>query len=181
TPMRYKAVDSKAPTWLMLCDVDMTLATELKEYGTGGRDNETPLSNFSGVSRRKYQLLGTSSHPETTVEELPGKYVLVVSFEISPENEDDFNKWYEEEHMELVGQVPGWKQGRRYKLIEFQQIQGQFMADQPVSKYLAIHELDNGEFEQSAEIKCARGTEWARRVIKNAIRREVRTFELDKV
>jgi len=100
-----------------------------------------------------------------------------VSFEIAPENEDDFNKWYDEEHMDLVARVTGWKRGRRYKLAEYTQIKG---ADQPASKYLALHELDNGDFEHSEEIKHARSTEWAQRVIKSALRREVRVFRLHK-
>jgi hypothetical protein len=83
--------------------------------------------------------------------------------------------------MDLVSRIPGWKRGRRYKLVEYTQIRGQFMADQPVSKYLAIHELDNGDFEDTTEIRDARSTEWAQRIIKNAIRREVRSFELHKV
>ncbi|KAJ7472048.1 hypothetical protein FB451DRAFT_1251762 [Mycena latifolia] len=178
TATRYKNVNSQAPTWLVLCDVEAPAPEHNKILEAHG---STTLSTISGLSRRAYTLLGTSSRPETTAEDLPGKYVLVVSFEIAPENEDDFNKWYDEEHMGLVSQIPGWKRGRRYKLVGYQNIPGQFMADQPVSKYLAIHELDNNDFEQSAEIKHARGTEWARRVMQNAIRREVRAFELHKV
>jgi len=49
------------------------------------------------------------------------------------------------------------------------------------TEYLALHELDNGDYEHSAEIKHARSTEWAKRVIGGAVRREVRAFKLHKV
>jgi hypothetical protein len=83
---------------------------------------------------------------------------------------------YNEEHMKLVAHVPGWKRGRRFKLVEYKQ-----SGKEPVSKYLAIHDFDNGDFDQTAEIQRARSTEWAQRIYKAAIRREVRKFELHKV
>ncbi|KAJ6584352.1 hypothetical protein B0H19DRAFT_924697 [Mycena capillaripes] len=177
TAARYKAADSQAPTWLTLYDVttpEIVASTEGVALGALGSEND----NLS-ISRRTYALLGTVVDPKTTAEDLPGKCVLVVNFEIAPENEDDFNRWCE--HMDLVARIPGWKRRRRYKLVKCEQIRGQFMADQPASKYLAIHELNNGDFEHSAEIKHARSTEWAQRIIKSAIRREVRTFELHEV
>ncbi|KAJ6554947.1 hypothetical protein DFH09DRAFT_1248501 [Mycena vulgaris] len=179
---RYKAADSQAPTWLTLADIETPEITSSPEYealGTLGSENEkTIISKLQGVSRRTYTLLRTTVHPETSPEALPGKYVLVVSFEIAPENEDDFNKWYDEEHMDLVARVPGWKRGRRYKLVDSKQ-SGQ--ADELVSKYLIVHELDNGDFEPTAEFKYPTSTDWAKRVIGSAIRLEVRKFELHKV
>ncbi|KAJ6554952.1 hypothetical protein DFH09DRAFT_1493874 [Mycena vulgaris] len=184
TATRYKAADSKEPTWLTLYDIETPEVTTSQEYealGALGSENEKMImTKLKGISRRAYTLLGTTVHPETTSEELPGKYVLAVSFEIAPENEDDFNRWYDEEHMDLVACVPGWKRGRRYKLVEYKQ-SGQLMTDQLVPKYLAIHELDNGDFDKTVEIAHARSTEWAQRVFKNAIHREVRKFELHKV
>ncbi|KAJ7914260.1 hypothetical protein B0H13DRAFT_2462086, partial [Mycena leptocephala] len=188
TATRYKTFDSQAPRWLTLYDVetpDVVASDAYAALGALGSERERKIMySLRGLSRRTYKLLGTALNPEMAAEDLPGKYILVVSFEIAPENEGDFNKCYNsflKEHMDLVSRIPGWKRGRRYKLVEYTQIRGQFMADQPVSKYLAIHELDNGDFEDTTEIRDARSTEWAQRIIKNAIRREVRSFELHKV
>ncbi|KAJ7166327.1 hypothetical protein C8R43DRAFT_190885 [Mycena crocata] len=129
----------------------------------------------------KYTLLGApTTHPETTAASLPGQYVVSASFEIVRENEDDFNKWYDEEHMELVARIPGWRRGRRFKLVESKQVVNSQIMDEnpPAPKYLAVHELENKDVERSAEILQARDTDWAQRIFKTAIRREVRRFEL---
>ena len=76
----------------------------------------------------------------------------------------------------MIARIPGWKRGRRYKLLQTQP-----QGATPVATYLALHELDNGNFEQTAEIEQARGTEWSKRVFKRVIRREVRAFELQNV
>jgi hypothetical protein len=52
------------------------------------------MSELAGGSIRMYTLLRTIPHPDTDAATLPGKFVLAVSVEVSPENEDDFNKWY---------------------------------------------------------------------------------------
>ena len=78
--------------------------------------------------------------------------------------------------MAMIARIPGWKRGRRYKLLQTQP-----QGATPVATYLALHELDNGNFEQTAEIEQARGTEWSKRVFKRVIRREVRAFELQNV
>ncbi|KAJ7868774.1 hypothetical protein B0H14DRAFT_2503790 [Mycena olivaceomarginata] len=185
----YKATDSQAPTLLALYDDVVTrILSESKEYDTANGSapgSETITGNnlnLSALSRRTYTLLSTIVDPEARAEDLPGKYLLSASFEITPENENDFNKWYDEEHMALVARIPGWKRGRRYKLVGHRQLEGGSLVEQPVSaEYLALHELDNGDFAHSAEIRHARNTEWAQRVIGAARRREVRAFRLHQV
>ncbi|KAF7365646.1 putative alpha/beta hydrolase [Mycena venus] len=193
TAVQYKATGSQAPTWLTLYDVAIPIPSESKEcYMVSTLDRaleETLKSKTAGsVSRRSYTFLGAALDPDMTVEDLPGRYLLAVSFEILPENEDDFNRCvhadhaFRKEHMALVARIPGWKRGRRYKLVEYERITGSINQRITVpTEYLALHELDNGDFEQSAEIKHARGTQWAQRVIRDAVRREVMTFELHKV
>jgi hypothetical protein len=182
---RYKAVDSKAPTWLTLYDVETTGVITSKEYealeSLGSDLDKVTMSDLGGNSSRTYAHLRTTVHPGTTAEELPGKYVFAVSIEVAPENEDDFIKWYacfsdcdfswfdflsknDEEHVDLISRVPGWKRCRRYKLV----------ASQPVSKHLALHELDNKDFSTTAETKYATTTEWSQRVLKNMVRVEAR-------
>ncbi|KAJ7442243.1 hypothetical protein FB451DRAFT_1057606 [Mycena latifolia] len=182
TGIRYKAVDSQVPEWLTLYDLETPEAANSDAYNALkalASDNEKAiLSKLGGLSRRSYVHMGTFTHPETTTEELPSKYVLVVSLETTPDREDELNKWYEEEHMDLLAKVPGWKRGRRFKLVDFNQRGG--LADKPVCKYLAIHELSNNEFLATPEFNHATSTEWRERVMKNMVRREARVFELHK-
>ncbi|KAJ7504417.1 hypothetical protein B0H11DRAFT_2154560 [Mycena galericulata] len=182
TGVRYKAVDSQTPTWLTLYDVETPDVANSDAYNAlraQASDNEkTIMSKIAALSRRTYVHIKTFTHPDTTTESLPSKYVLAVSLEMTPEGEDELNRWYDEEHMELLSKVPGWKRGRRYKVLEYNQ-RG-IMIDKPVFKYLAVHELDYKEFLQTPEFKHATSTEWRERVMKHCVGREVRVFELHK-
>lgn len=200
TAIRYKAVDSQVPEWLTLYDVETADVANSEAYNalsSLASDNEKAiLSKIGGLSRRTYVHMRTFTHSETNAEALPSKYIFAVSLEMrTPEEEDDMNKWwfdfspfllllnmparYNEEHMELLSKIPGWKRGRRYKLVEYKQ-RGELVAHKPVSKYLAIHELDNNDFLTTPEFKHATSTEWRNRIMEIAVRREARTFEVYK-
>ncbi|KAJ7890550.1 hypothetical protein B0H14DRAFT_2689784 [Mycena olivaceomarginata] len=158
--IRYKAVDSQTPTWLALYGVDTPEVAKSEPYNAlqaRASDKEKAiLEKVEGLSRRTYVHTATFTHPDTPAESLPCKFLLVVTLEMpNPEQEDDLNKWYDEEHMDLLSKIPGWKQGRRYKLIDFNQLKG--LADKP--------------------FKHATSTEWRERVMKNA-GRKARVFEL---
>ncbi|KAF7356621.1 hypothetical protein MVEN_00996200 [Mycena venus] len=178
----YKAVDSQTPTWLMLSDIE-TLEVVNSEAYTASRarvsDREKAiLEKIEGLSRRTYVHMSTFTHPDTAANSLPCKFVLVVAIDMTtPEEEDDLNKWYDEEHMDLLSKIPGWKQGRRYKLVDSSQ-KG-LMTDKPVYKYVAVHEFSENNFLSSPEFKVATSTEWRERVMKNA-KRKARIFELYK-
>ncbi|KAJ7281566.1 hypothetical protein C8J57DRAFT_1298036 [Mycena rebaudengoi] len=180
---RYKAVDSNTPKWLTLYDLDTPNVANSEAYNAlraQGSDNEKAiLSRIGGLSRQSFEHMKTYMHPETTADSLPGKYILVVHFEMPPEHEEDFNSWYREEHMDLLAKVPGWKRGRRYQLLDSNQ-KGAAMVDKPVSKFLAIHDMDNNQFMDTPEFKHATSTPWRVRVTNAAIRREARVFELYK-
>ena len=63
-----------------------------------------------------------------------GNTIMVVMMEVDPDNEEEFNKWYNEEHLVERLEIPGYISARRFKLEE----------GQGVLKYLCIWELENG-------------------------------------
>ncbi|KAJ7760532.1 hypothetical protein B0H16DRAFT_1369764 [Mycena metata] len=180
--IRYKAVDSQTPTWLSMYQIETPGVASSEAYDAvrakASDKEKTILAAISGLSRGTYVDVGSFTHPDATADSLPCKYVLAVGLEPTPQEEDDLNKWYEEEHMDLLAKTPGWRQGRRYKLVE--QRQTGTLADKPMSKYLAIHEFEENNFLQSPEFKHATSTEWRERVMSNMVRREARVLELYK-
>jgi hypothetical protein len=63
------------------------------------------------------------------------KHILVVITNPTPGQEDEFNRWYTEEHLDDVLRLPGFVAAQRFKLS----------IDGPKSlsgQYLAIYELD---------------------------------------
>jgi hypothetical protein len=58
--------------------------------------------------------------------------VMVAFFDIPKSLDEEFNKWYDEEHIpEKVGTVPGFLRARRYKSLDGR------------PNYLAIYELED--------------------------------------
>ena len=58
--------------------------------------------------------------------------VMIVMFDIPEELDEEFNRWYDDEHVpEKVGSVPGFLRSRRYKSLEGR------------PNYLAVFELED--------------------------------------
>jgi hypothetical protein len=66
------------------------------------------------------------------------KYILMATVEALPGQDEEFNRWYDEEHLRDVCQVPGFISGRRFE-------------SDPASptaspgRYLAVYELETDD------------------------------------
>lgn len=68
-----------------------------------------------------------------------GGTVLVVTMEVDPADEAEFNRWYNEQHLPERMAIPGYVSARRFKLVE---------GDGALT-YLCIWELEDGSPLQS--------------------------------
>lgn len=68
-----------------------------------------------------------------------GGTVLVVTMEVDPADEAEFNKWYNEQHLPERMEIPGYVSARRFRLVE---------GDGALT-YLCIWELEDGSPLQS--------------------------------
>lgn len=59
--------------------------------------------------------------------------LLVVVVDVLPEHEDEFNRWYDDEHIPEKRATPGFRSARRFK-----------SHDQP-GRYLAVYEIDDAD------------------------------------
>ena len=75
------------------------------------------------------------NHPTIPV----GTTVLVVTMEVDPEDEAEFNKWYNDQHLPERMEIPGYVSARRFKLEE----------GNGALTYLCIWELEDGSPLQS--------------------------------
>jgi len=88
-----------------------------------------------------------------------GTGLLLVMMDIDPEHEDDFNRWYDDEHVPERMSIPGFLTGRRYRAIE------------GGPKYLAIYEMESPEVLDSPAYRYASGqgrSEWTAQVVGRA-------------
>ncbi|KAL0579440.1 hypothetical protein V5O48_002546 [Marasmius crinis-equi] len=190
TARRYKADDSQKPTYLTLYDLTepaVANGPEYKEFHAKSSDRDkTMLSSVQFLNRRSYKLLDDPYlHPDNTDASHPGKFLLLLGFEIKPEAEDDFNRWYREEHIpQYLAKVPGWIRSRRYTLFDNKQ-RGSLENGQElqVCKYLALHDFTCGpsEFMEHEYMKASLETPWTKRVVPNILHRELRILQLHRV
>ena len=75
-----------------------------------------------------------------------GGTILVVMMDVDPEHEDEFNEWYNDEHLPERLEIPGYVSARRFKLEE----------GEGVLKYLCIWELEDESPLQSEQYKAQR-------------------------
>ena len=68
-----------------------------------------------------------------------GTTVLVVTMDVDPEDEAEFNKWYNEQHLPERMEIPGYVSARRFRLEE----------GDGALKYLCIWEMEDGSPLQS--------------------------------
>jgi hypothetical protein len=81
--------------------------------------------------------------------------LLLVMADIDPANEQDFNRWYEEEHVAERLAIPGFLRARRFTAIEGS------------PKYLALHDLESPEVLNSEAYRHLVGagkSAWTRRI-----------------
>jgi hypothetical protein len=91
------------------------------------------------------------------------KVLLVVMADVDPEHEEDFNRWYNEEHLPGLLKVPGVLSARQYKVAPEAEPDGTPKPGQP-QKYLTIYEHESLEVQKTEAYQKLRSTPWAERV-----------------
>jgi hypothetical protein len=115
------------------------------------------VGKWKGFTRAVWEEVVASESSDT------GKAVLVITIEIDPADDEEFNRWYDEEHFAERLAQEGFISGRRFRLHDGS------------SKYLVLYQLDEAasaakpgymKAEPGAWTKdmMARWKDWSRRV-----------------
>jgi hypothetical protein len=87
-----------------------------------------------------------------------GKGLLLVMMDVEEGYEEEFNRWYDEEHIPERLSCPGFLSGRRFRLLE-SQTEGQ-------ARYLALYDLQGPEVLESPEyLEMVPPTTWWDRLL----------------
>jgi len=83
-----------------------------------------------------------------------GRGIFLVYTDLDPKHEDEFNAWYNTEHLPELLSLPGFLDAARY------------VAYKGTPKYLAVYELENAEALKTAEFQKWRAnpSPWSRRI-----------------
>jgi hypothetical protein len=107
------------------------------------------------MCKRLLRFEGTQIAPSDAPAPDGARALLLNAMNVAPEAEDDFNAWYDEEHLVALARVPGTLAARRYRSTE---------AGGGTHRYVAIYHLASPDVARSAAWKAAADTPWSARV-----------------
>jgi hypothetical protein len=100
--------------------------------------------SIARLSSSAGEQLGDVGHP----------WLWVVGFGVPADRAEEFDAWYDTEHVPMLLRAPGWRRCRRY-VIE---------SGNDQLTHLALHDIDGPEVLDSPERKAAGSTEWRGRL-----------------
>ena len=96
---------------------------------------------------------GTQIAPSDAPAPDGARALLLNAMNVAPAAEDDFNAWYDEEHLPALAAVPGALAARRYR-----------STDTGTHRYVAIYHLASPDVARSTAWNAAVDTPWTARV-----------------
>lgn len=152
---RMREAAKTAPKYLALYELDDASILESPEYVALRERNQTNewdkriMAKFQTQARTVYeQIFACGDAPDAHA-----PFLLAVRIEVSPEVEDEFNQWYNVDHLPNLSAVPGVQAARRYRKLSGN---GQ--------KYLALYELDNARVTDTEAWERAANTDWTQKM-----------------
>jgi pimeloyl-ACP methyl ester carboxylesterase len=156
---RYKATDGQKPEWSAVYDVsdlsmlEKRIYTRLREERSA-REKKV-MGSFESLDRKIYSLF--SERSKTPGYAGPGAVTAAVSMTIKEGDLEAFDKWYEEEHVGMLAQIPGWLRTRRFRML-VGGIKG--MPPQGQVECLAVHDFEAQNGLNGPEHQAATNTPW---------------------
>ncbi|KAF8956254.1 hypothetical protein BDZ97DRAFT_1907249 [Flammula alnicola] len=140
------------------------------------------IPRLATLNRRVYEILNITTKPDVPASVFPTKFLLVVTFLVQPELDEDFNKWYDEEHVPELAKVTGFQRARRYKLVDSVELtrKPDPSTAKPVHNYLTLYDTDRDDYSQLPEFHATLVTPWAVKILGQAKEFDVRRYGLYK-
>lgn len=160
---RYKATSDDQPAFMAVYDVTAMNHLETETYTTLRENRSSREANTIGqvdVKRYFYDLLYTKQSPlftsiETlTDEEAEGIVTVAVSITVSEADGagHQYQKWFVQEHAELISEVPGWLRSRLFKTSSLE--------DPGKVVYFCLHDYTKQNGLGGAKHKASMDTQW---------------------
>ncbi|HEX6442666.1 MAG TPA: hypothetical protein VF007_10800 [Stellaceae bacterium] len=139
-----------------LYDLDNVGVLKSPAYLAVGGANGTPWTKrVTGRTKMIIRLEGEQILPGDALMPAGATALLLIAMNVAPEQEHEFNEWYNTEHLPQLGAVPGVLAARRYR------------GTGATQRYAAIYHFANPDVPNSAAWKTAANTPWTERMRPN--------------
>ncbi|KAI0692578.1 hypothetical protein C8T65DRAFT_586494 [Cerioporus squamosus] len=189
---RWTSTDPSPPTHLALYDLATPESIDdpahLALIQNPSEREASVMSRVGLVDVRAYELREPVYPPradsgyEATK---PGVYASFIEVDVPAELEDEFNRWYDEEHIPMLAKIPQWVRSRRFvlKVARAWGTDAGLVAqygEGKVPKYLAIHEYTGAEALETEELKAAASTPWTKEMLGKVTKVERRMWKFSR-
>jgi len=147
---QYFAVDGESPSSLSVYFLDRLYEAEAVFALASVTHPEYDLRTYKLYSDTANNVTYPTSDGIAPV-------LQVLQINIAPDYEAEFNEWYEDEHINLISHIPGWRRTRRYTVEEYSQ-------EEPI-KFLTFHEWTRVVPNDDPGVIAVGETEWAQKII----------------
>ena len=150
-------IDDEAPNCAVATyDLDALDVMRSAPYEAIAYDNLSVWSKrVTGMCRRLLRFEGTQITPGDAAAPAGAGGLLLNAMNVTPDAEDDFNTWYDQEHLPALAAVPGTLAARRYRSGE---------DAEGTHRYVAIYHLASPDVTRSEAWKAAVETPWTDQV-----------------
>lgn len=146
-----------------LYDLDNVGVLQSPAYLAVGGANGTPWTKrVTGRTKMIIRLEGEQLLPGDALAPAGAAALLLIAMNVAPEQEHEFNEWYNTEHLPQLGAVPGVLAARRYRGAVGLQPTG--LSRGATQRYAAIYHFANPDVPNSAAWKNAANTPWTERM-----------------
>ena len=183
---RWVAADGKKPSYIALYDLTSPDAVSQPPYAsladTRSAREKDILARLALLDRRTYAAVPVATPPCPGYDPAkPGPVLSFFAADVPDEHVPEFDRWYEEEHVPLFANIPGWVRTTRFVLRDA----GASGSDESLrpeggrpQRFLALHEWTSERVLEDDAFKAAIATPWAQKMFANASRVDARLFKL---
>jgi len=154
---RYR--DADRPNYLTIHEISSAEVLESADYlkvqNQPNAKTAWMLANVQGFSRYLANEVSDQRRDDAGEESLDAPVLFAVFFSVPDERVEEFNRWYEEEHVQMLLKCKDWLRVRRFEIFEGE--------PQPWT-HLALHYLADISALDSPEREAARDTDWRKRL-----------------
>lgn len=159
-------------TWMAMYELENESALQTDAYKKAREEDGDDESKwFDFLSRRVYKILSVKKRDDYADFASSGKtrYMTVVSIEPSESSGlsiQEFNDWYEQEHVPMLSKCPGWLRSSRWELSDARDPRMWDIPQKGIARFLALHEWEDADAVfSSAELKESVSTPWRKSTI----------------
>ncbi|MCJ1359380.1 MAG: hypothetical protein MMC33_009382 [Icmadophila ericetorum] len=183
---RYRATDLEGPgkgmpEWMAIYDITDMAKLESEEYTRLRKapvqsQRERDTMKKITVDRKFFDFVESRESKEfkrleDVNNEGQGNVMIAVSLILHPEKKAELDRWYAEEHIDLISKVPGWRRTRRFKTSTLE--------NKNDIEYLALHEYAPENGLAGPEFIAATTTPWCDKIWSEVVKvRGRRVYDL---